>query len=238
MITAGDVVVYTTVLGTTDPLRPCLPRPGVRYLVFADRDVHVVPYTCIRVDVGALGARLASRQLKILANHPALLESPVTLWHDAAFQLRCHPLTLAQQSLNGHDVVAFRHPHRTQIADEAEAIAKLGYMPAAVLQAQVASYTAAGFTQSAITSTGFCLRRRTPAVEAWQAVWWAEVAQWGWRDQMSVDYALWRTGQSVTYIPGHYRDNPHAHWYCERPGRPVRSTPIGSWPYRRPMVPR
>jgi hypothetical protein len=212
------VTVFTSVLGRTDPLRPCQRIPGVRYLVFADRPVRVEPYDCIPYDCEPHGPRLASRRLKILADHPLLADSPITLWHDAAFQLRCNPATVAETALTGSDVVAFRHPHRNHIADEAVEIARLGYMPAPVLQEQVAAYRAAGFTehQTAITSTGFCFRRRTSAVEAWQRVWWAEVARWGWRDQMSVDYALWRTGVTVRYIPGHYRDNPHARWYFFR----------------------
>lgn len=212
-MTPPPVTVFTTIFGTTDPLRSCVPRPGVRYLVFADRALAVPPYECIRVEVGALGPALASRRLKILADHAALADSPITLWHDAAFQLRCDPVAIAAQWLDGRDVVAFRHPHRDRIADEAIEIARLGYMPARVLEQQVATYARAGFTQSAITSTGFCLRRRTLLVEAWQRRWWAEVTRWGWRDQMSVDYALWWTGLEVGYIPGHYRDNPYAVWY-------------------------
>jgi hypothetical protein len=208
------VIVFTCILGDTDPLRPCRKVPGVRYLCFADRAMHVPPYEIIPVDAGPIGPQLASRRLKILADHPELEACDVTLWHDAAYQLNCNPQTLAESSLKDHDVVAMRHPHRDRIEDEAAAIAKLGYMPASVVQRQVAAYRAAGFTdQRTITSTGFCFRRKTPQVEAWQEAWWREVAAWGYRDQMSVDFALWQTGLTVHYIPGHYKDNPHAKWH-------------------------
>lgn len=209
-----SVVVFTCVLGDTDPLRACRRMPGVRYLCYADRAINVPPYETIPYDVGELGPQLASRRLKILANEPELLEADVTLWHDAAYQLQCNPVSLAEQWLREYDVLAMRHPHRNRIEDEAKAIASFGYMTADTLARQIAHYRAAGFTQqTAITSTGFCLRRRTPAVVAWQECWWSEVAAWGYRDQMSVDYALWRTGVEIGYIPGHYRDNPHARWH-------------------------
>jgi hypothetical protein len=205
--------------------------------------MNVPPYETIPYEAGPLGPRLASRALKICADHPILADYPVTLWHDAAYQLHCDPQRLADAALRTCDVVAFRHPHRDRIEDEAAVIARLGYMPADVLEAQIATYRAAGWTtQTAITSTGFCLRRRTPLVEAWQAAWWQEVATWGWRDQMSVDYALWKTGLSVTYIPGHYRDNPHARWFNtdaarqwalrfqSRPPRPPVQLPHGALP--------
>jgi hypothetical protein len=235
------VIVFTCVLGDTDPLRSCRATPGVRYLCFADREMNVPPYQIIRYEAGPLGPRLASRKLKILADHPALAAADVTLWHDAAYQLHCNPLTLATGALLEHDVVAMRHPHRNRIEDEAAVIARLGYMPRETLTAQIASYRAAGFTdQRAITSTGFCFRRRTPAVLAWQTLWWAEVARWGYRDQMSVDYALWRTGVTINYIPGHYRDNPHARWFNSDAARALAQR-YAAVPYqpprRRPPVP-
>jgi hypothetical protein len=207
------VTVFTAVLGQTDPLRACVPVPGVRYVVLTDRPLAVPPYET--VPYFASDSRLASRHLKICANHPTLGDADVTLWHDAACQLRCDPLAVAAAALaGGVDVCAFKHPHRSRIEDEAEAVARLGYMPRAVTLAQVAHYRAAGFVdQTAITSTGFCLRRRTPAVEVWQRLWWDEVERWGWRDQLSVDYALWRSGVQVRYLTGHYRDNPHAKWF-------------------------
>lgn len=212
------ITVFTAVLGETDPLRaPIRVQPGVRYLVFTNRRTRVPPYRAIDIPADVLGPRLTSRQLKILANHPELDGARVTLWHDAAYQLDCDVPALARRELAESDLVAFRHPWRNQIADEAEAIAALGYMPRATLAAQVAAYQAEGFTQTAITSTGFCLRRHTSAVEAFQACWWGEVSRWGWRDQMSVDYALWKTGVAVRYIPGHYRDNPYARWSCYHP---------------------
>ena len=237
------VIVFTCTLGDTDPLRPARHTPGVKYLCFSDKPVNVPPYTYIPYDCGDLGPQLASRKLKILADHPELHGSDVTLWHDAAYQLHCDPQTLATSSLRTCDVVAMRHPHRNRIEDEGAAIVTLGYMPADTVAAQIAHYKGQGFSQSAITSTGFCIRRRTPAVEAWQALWWDEVARWGYRDQMSVDYALWKSEVRIHYIPGHYRDNPHARWFNTdairkwqgRFGTYARPGALPPYPVRRPM---
>jgi hypothetical protein len=40
---------------------------------------------------------------------------------------------------------------------------------------------------------------------------------------MSIDYARWRTGLTVRYLPGHYRDNPYATWRLWRNGQYVTS---------------
>jgi len=213
------VTVFTAIFGQTDPLlQPTVVMAGVDYVVLSDRDHAVWPYRSVRVDAAALGPQLTSRRVKILADHPALGEPDMVLWHDAAFRMDCDPVKLALGLPDDVDLVAFRHPHRSQIEDEGTAIANYGWVPRDRVLAQVAAYRAEGFRQDCITSTGFCLRRRTPAVQAFNLFWWAEVERWGWRDQMSVDYAIWRTGVRLSYIPGHYRDNPYAkwHWYPAR----------------------
>lgn len=214
------VTVFTTVLGDTDPLRPpTVVNPAVRYVVLADRPLAVRPYVCVPIEVGPEGPCLASRRLKILADHQALEAPDVVLWHDAAFQLRADPLTVIARHLLRADLLAFRHPHRARIEQEADVLARMGVLPAATLEAQVATYRSEGWTdQRAITSTGYSIRRCTPAVRAFNKLWWSEVERWGWRDQMSVDYALWRTGLVVAHLPGHYRDNPYAKWTCYQPG--------------------
>lgn len=210
------VTAFTCLVGDTpDELRaPTVVNPAVRYVVLADRDVQVGPYECVRVDdEQALGGRLLSRQVKILADHPALGEPDVTLWHDAAFRLDCDPLALAERSLETSPMLALRHPHRDQIEDEAHAIARHGYAPLDRLLAQAAAYRREGFKQQAITSTGLCLRRHTEQVRTFNSIWWSEVAAWCWRDQMSVDYSLWKAGLRPTYIEGHYRRTPFATFF-------------------------
>jgi len=224
------VAVFTTVLGTTDPLRPpSSVNRQARYYCFADRETRVRPYEWVPVRIHQEphqpydhAARLASRQLKILANDPAMNSPDIVLWHDAAFQLRCDPVALAHEMPPETDMVAFRHPHRDRIEDEAVAIARLGYMTEAVVKAQVAAYREGGFrNQTTITSTGFSLRRCTDRVRTFNQLWWDEILRWGWRDQMSVDYAIWKTGLVAEYITGHYRDNPYARWFA--PSRAERA---------------
>lgn len=226
------LTVFTCVVGQTDPLRkPTVVTPDVRYICFTDRVMHVPPYEIVRVPTG-LDARLTSRQIKILADHPLLLQADVTLWHDAAFRLDCNPVRVANTLLGDGNMVALRHPHRNTIEEEATAIEKWGWMSRATMDAQIAAYRADGFKQTQITSTGLCFRRRTPALERFNHFWWSQVSQWGWRDQMSVDYALWKTGVVPTYIPGHYRDNTYAKWFLStaqrhtfrNPARTIRAT--------------
>lgn len=212
------LTVFTTTLGDTDVLRkPEVIAADVRYVCFTDGATPPRPYVEVRV-LKVADPKLRSREIKILADHPALNRPDVSLWHDAAFQLRVDPRVLLDQ-LGHADMLALRHPHRDQIADEAVAIAKLGYVAKDVLDQQLATYAAAGFTQTAITSTGLCLRRHTDRVREFNEAWWREVSAWHWRDQMSVDFAAWKTELQIRYLEGHYRDNPYAKFHPP----PVRS---------------
>lgn len=214
------ITVFTCVVGPTrDRLRPpTVHNPSVRYVCLTDRPTSPAPYEHVPVAVpvnGARSAELFARQIKILADHPSLGTPDVMLWHDAAFELTCDPNKVARQHLQGVDVVAFRHPHRGRIEDEGEVIARMGYTAQDILASQVATYRDAGFAEaSVITSTGFSVRRMSPAIRAFNACWWDEVRRWTWRDQMSVDYALWKTEVPVGYFAGHYRDNPYAKWHA------------------------
>lgn len=213
------VTVFTAAIGATrDVLRaPTVVNPSVRYVCLSDRASSPRPYQHVPVQTPPSGYRtsdLLARQIKILMDHPALGSPDVMFWHDASFQLRADPETVARDHLRDDDILAFSHPHWSRIEDEAVEIDRRGYVPLELSARQVATYRGEGFTQqSVLTCAGFILRRCTPQVQRFNDLWWAEVQRWGWRDQMSVDYAIWKTGLRVRYIPGHYRVGPFANWY-------------------------
>ena len=85
------IIAYTARFGDTDLLRPpVLVDPRVRYLCFGDQPTDVAPYEWIHLPSEA-DPRLASRRLKVLADHPLLATAKVTVWHDASYQLTSSP---------------------------------------------------------------------------------------------------------------------------------------------------
>ena len=236
------VTVFTALVGETPDIvrAPGCITSGVRYVCLSDRRTSPFPYMHVPVTVPIdLPAHLFARRLKILADHPALGSPDVTLWHDAAFRLHLDPALIARQTLAGYsarDILALRHPDRTDIEAEATAIVRCGYADTATVTAQAAFYRSAWPAQTVLTTTGYLFRRRSERVDAFNAFWWAEVARWCYRDQMSVDYAMWQTGMLCHYLPGHYRDNAFAKWHNALRIRPMIVRP--SRPYNRPPVPR
>jgi hypothetical protein len=205
------LLVFTVRMGTTtDVVRPPLVvDPKVRYLCFSDTAV-APPYEWIPIDPSAT-PMLAARRIKILSDHPALTGADATCYHDASYQLT-DTLAWARRWIRAADVLALNHPNRTQIEQEALAIARYGYLTPAAAQAHVSRYRAAGFVHNELSCTGLVVRRRSPAVAIFNRWWWAEAQQWGGRDQGSFNYALWATGMRLWPLPGTIRENAFARW--------------------------
>lgn len=205
------IVVFTAAIGMTDVVRP--PRaidPQARYVCFSDQPCTVPPYEWIPVPVSST-PMLAARRLKILADHPVLQEADLTLWHDASYQLR-RTLRWLRLGLSRAEVIAMRHPRRSTIEDEALIIARYGYVTVEEARAHVARYRAEGFADRVLTASGLLGRVNSPAVRAFNAIWWDEAQRWRGRDQGSVDFAAWRAGVRVWHFPGTVRNNRMALW--------------------------
>ena len=215
------MVVFTAVIGQTEALQsPWVIGRNVRYLCFSDQPVQVPPYEWVPVEAGDDTPRRASRRVKILQAHPILQSADLTLWHDASYRLTRDP-HWAVKRLAAADIVAMRHPRRATIELEALAIARYGYVTVDQAEANVARYRAEGF-DGGLTSAGLLGRHRSDRIDAFNALWWQESQdQWGGRDQGSIDYAAWKTGASITYIPGTVKANQYAAFRPIREARPT-----------------
>lgn len=204
------LVVFTVAIGDTDTVKtPAVVDQDATYVCFSDRPC-VAPYEWVPVQTDEK-PHLASRRIKLLADHPRLLEADALLWHDASYRLTSD-LAWIRHGLKHADAVAMFHPRRTRIEDEAVAIVRYGYLPMAQALAHVARYRAAGFQDQVITSSGLMGRRVSAAMQRFGMLWWEETQLWGGRDQGSVDYAAWATQIRLLHLPGTVRENPYAAW--------------------------
>jgi hypothetical protein len=204
------LIVYTAAIGETDSVRPpAVIDPDVRYLCFSDKPCPL-PYEWIQVPTEEDGTP-ASRRIKVLANHPLLEEAAATFWHDASFRL-LGDLSWVRLALETADLVALRHPRRTTIEAEGVAIARYGYVTTTEAAALTAGYRAAGYGDVGLTFGGLIGRRGSPAVKAFNRLWWAQVQRWRYRDQASLGYAAWLASALIAHVPGTPRENPYAAW--------------------------
>lgn len=205
------MIVYTTVMGRTDPLREPLNPGGVRFVCFTDQPLQSQHWEIVRVPVTDTPNR-QSHALKQLS-HAALPEAECTLWIDAAFVLRASPREILAQATQ--PVMGFKHPDRTRISQEAHAIARLKKARPDDVFAQLREYQAHGWDtddnpQQHITNGGFLLRQHTPDVIFFNDVWHRHVQTRCLRDQMSIDYVAHRCGVAIGHFEGTVRKNAFA----------------------------
>lgn len=216
MVAARSVIlVVTALIGPTEKA-PTILRgvPDTLFVAYTDR---CMPDGWVSLPAPPGYPRLAARRAKLAALED-FPEIEWSIWADASYDLIADPREIVQEAkATGRDVVAFRHPDRHRIKDEAKEIIRLGLAPGDLVRRQIAEYVRCGFDcddnpQSVITTAGFLIRRHTPAVLAFARRWLEEVERWTVREQLSGDFAARETGVEIGYLPGDYRANDYVRY--------------------------
>jgi hypothetical protein len=239
------MIVLTAHFGDEDPLfDPCTFSDRCRYICYTDREDLASDVWDIRCLHGSLvwdDARLQARFLKIMA--PLHFPCKDILWIDGTIQLRKKPEDFLLPHLRQHTVLAMPHPHRDTVEEEAEVLASRYGWDRRPFDKQIASYRRQGWKPERtgwLTTTGLLAFGGTTVSQDLACAWWKEIKEWGHpRDQMSFDFAAWKTGSKVGLLYGHYRNNPYARYWahggkrtkkmrishCEKEGRTFVNAP-------------
>ncbi|MCI5078377.1 glycosyltransferase domain-containing protein [Oricola sp.] len=205
------LTVYTAITDGYDSLKPQLPSAvgGSPLVAFLDQATTLRHNGQFRgwqpktAQFPEIGARRASRFFKANA-HLALPESRYSLWIDASVSLVA-PFDMAQLAdmfLADCDLCVFRHHARQSIREEAEACKALGLDAPDTIDRQVDRYRREGLPDdTGLAELPIILRRHSRAVEAFDEAWWEEIAAGSWRDQLSFNYVIWKTGLPYATFP-------------------------------------
>ena len=82
-------------------------------------------------------------------------------------------------------------------------------------------YERAGFPGDRGLWEGGIIFRRDGCPRGWQDTWWDEIQNQSQRDQLSLPYALWSTGQSVHTFPARPLDVVKMHHHAGEGGEPA-----------------
>jgi GT2 family glycosyltransferase/glycosyltransferase involved in cell wall biosynthesis len=191
--------VYTAVSGGYDQLKaPQYVSPSVDYICFADHEIEnsgVWQQRCF--DYLNVDPTRTARFVK-LHPHIYLSEYKASMWLDANLWLKGNPDELFDL-LADQPIIAFTHPHRNCIYDEArEIIDRGGLDDERIVLSQMERYRAAGFPEKfGLVETNILIRRHNDrAVRDLMTLWWAEILNGSRRDQLSFNYTLWRTAST------------------------------------------
>ena len=219
-----EVVVVTALLGA-GPDQLNVPPPveqGVRYVCVTDR-TEGVPKGWDAVDYAGPRVESSRQQARWVRAHvPDLFpQAEATIWLDASFDFHVSPSCFVDRLRDlGTDMLAFRHPDRHRIRDEAAAIIEAGQITPIAAAEVLARYAADGFDtdrhpQTILTAGGVLVRGTHPRVTRFGETWWRELKRYGERfDQLSLDYCAREAGLTIGYLEGHYAE--HQWLYFDR----------------------
>lgn len=194
------ICVYTVLLGGYDALldQPIGAQSEADFICFTDdseltsqswRTVSVEPF--LPQDL-----HRSSRVYKILG-HPMLEDYDVTICIDASVLLRARPEEIVAELLAADvDMAMAEHSFRDSVLDEFDEVVRLNYDDRARVYEQLTDY--AIHQPEALTAKplwgGLLVRRQTPSVAAAMRMWFDQVLRYSRRDQLSLPYALQRSG--------------------------------------------
>lgn len=195
MTSFSKPVVYTAIIGPYDHLKePTVVTPGWRYVCFTDQPLVSDTWLVLPVKVppGLDRVRFA-RRLKIKPYElPHVLNSDVSLWVDASFQIACD-LTAWCRARYAAPMTVVQHPMRSCVYREAEACVRNRRGDRAEILRQVAAYRQLGVpANGGLIASGVLLRETNDlAVRRLCDVWWETVALMSTRDQLGFAFAAW-----------------------------------------------
>lgn len=221
MATPTPLKAYTAIAGGYDILRHTGRDPDdPRFVCFSDSAYlpgRVPPYRYLGWEIRpiawghpghalhALSPRMRAKRHQIMP-HLDFPEADYSLYMDgthvpvAGYRLE----RLAEVFLRDTDLATFVNPHRQCAYVEAAACIASGLDATDVIRQQMRRYRAEGFPRDhGLAGITMLLRRHTPAVRAFNELWWEEVQRGSTRDQLSFPYVAWKLGLEWTPIPGH-----------------------------------
>jgi hypothetical protein len=194
-------VAYTFIFGDYDDLKaPSVITPGWDYICFTDdstlrSDVWDVRLSPRRGSDRQLEHKKFAMKHMILA-HQFLSEYDLSLSVGAQMELNCDLDGLMEEQLrSSDDMMICVHPDRDCIYDEARVCKSLMLDDPKRIDAHMKRYRTAGYPENnGLFATGIIARwHNRPNVRSMCELWWKEYRNGSRRDQLSLNYAIWRS---------------------------------------------
>jgi len=211
-----DLVVYTAITGGREELPRFELNPKYKYVLFTDLDEGVVRDRMGRTEWIIRPAydifKDPNRNAKIHKVLPHLFfRNEFTLWIDGNISCEYNLDEMINfLNLEGQDRYNPPHPFDmclmrdrvNGIHKEAKAILNKLFDDQRIVEAQMGRYAIEGIGDELGTYAGtVVLRHNTDATQRFNAIWWSEICAGSRRDQLSLPYAIRKSGVRVGQFP-------------------------------------
>lgn len=203
------VLVYTAIFGNKDEA-PCLINKSelgdldVTFVCVTDNpELHSDDYTIKVVDRKYSDVTKNARDIKV-NGFEGFDKFDTAIWHDSSVQMHCNKLSELSAMGETHTLSAFHHVRYCVYLETIACIDQKKDSPIR-LTAQVYRYFREGFPANfglhETTIMVINVNRYLPS--DLRKIWWNEIANRSRRDQISLPYARWKSGEEVGLL---------AHW--------------------------
>lgn len=203
--------IYTAISGRYDTLKPHPPIKGCQFIAFVDNPEKypdedwklqkLIPFHRDPIR--------NSKRYKVLA-HEMLPQAECSLWLDGNLTL-CDDFdfdSLIDRFLTEHDIALFDHRKRRCAYHEANTCLHCRLDDPEIINSQISRYLSEEYPMNhGLTENRMILRRHTPAIALLEDTWWGEICGGSRRDQLSLNYSMWKTRVTYAALPGTSLDN-------------------------------
>lgn len=214
------IAIYTAIFGGYDQLIPQPEFSNVDYICFTDGDIQSSQWQIRKVDLPVENDYVRSNRYYKILPHKHLPEYDYSIYIDGNFLILTDVQAIAQSVFNDYSMAAFCHSEPVQAArnciyEEHKQIVKIAqetgkwFDKKDVMQQQINFLTAEQYpNQNGLIAGGVLFRKHHQEnVKNTMELWWKMVSEYSRRDQLSFNYAAWKTNLNFAYIPGEVRTN-------------------------------
>lgn len=193
------VAVYSCITGGYDSPRENQPFFEADFTLFTDNPPEESKWTIRPATNLFQDSRRNARYHKLLS-HLFFPEYDYTIWIDGRIEILCKIDKLIEQ-LGDNDILTCYHPERKNAYDESVECARRILDDPETVSDHMARMRADGFPdQSGLAETKIVVRRNNDAVTRFNREWFYQLMTGSLRDQLSFNYAVWKTGVKVVYM--------------------------------------
>ena len=218
--------VYTCITGNYDNLHEIEhPEKNIDYYCFTNnKHLKSKTWQIIQIKDDKLDNVRLARKIKILG-HPIINEKyEITVWSDADVIWQKSISDFVQEYFKNNTLAIFKHHARDNIFDEAIACLRLRKDNKEIIQKVLNYYQSVGYPDNngLCESTVFIKNIKNPQVTETMQIWFDMVKNFSRRDQLSFNYAAWKTDLKIDYIPIKVWDNPWFYTAKHTPNQEIK----------------
>lgn len=205
------ICVYTCITGNYDNLHEIKnPEKNIDYYCFTNnKKLKSKTWKIVYVQDNNLDNCRLARKIKILG-HPIINKYDITVWNDADVIWQKNISEFVDKYFKNTNFAIFSHHARKNIYDEAIICLRLRKDTKENIIKILDFYKSINYPDDngLCESTVFIKNPKDPQVTKTMQIWFDMIKKYSRRDQLSFNYAVWKTNLKVNYISLNVWDNP------------------------------